>query len=317
MMKIIRNILFITTIITLFYSGYLLANAKIIVCEVLSIKTGENINYIGNQFANDYIRPFNGFAVDSKGNILISDIMNARIMRFTKGGKPLEVISVQNNNEDFWPESICVDKDDNLYVHNSLKNEIVMFQTNGKVLFPFNTSSVFNHTKYNYVPIISLSSNEDHIVVAYGPQPHKVIQPVYVDEYNKEFNLISRKVYDDELIYSDSKKDTSKKFEKHFEDSKGNVYGYPVVEHWYGKFLPLQKYSSTGVLLNTIDGKILTEKTKIKIFDYFTRPKDHSWIDVEGQEFMIVNWYVYSNGDINALLANKDYVKVLRIEEKD
>jgi hypothetical protein len=300
-------------LLALFYTGQSSASNSVTVREVLSIKTGNGPNNIGNQFVHIRLEPFNGFAVDSKVNILISDTMNHRIMRFSKEGKLLDRFTVDNTSP-FLPESLCLIEDDVIYVHDTEKHEIIVFSSSGKVLRSYSPGSVFENEKKR-VPVISLTCSKTTIKVVFGVDKIKRISPVYLDEYDQQFKLIDRKLFDDQVDYYNGLEETNKVFEKHFEDSKGNMYGYPIVKDWYGKFLPLQKYSPTGVLLSTIDGKLLTKNTKYKVYDYYTTTQNIDWIDMKGRDCMIVNWYVTPSGIIYALIANTDYVKVLQIEE--
>lgn len=311
-MTICRIKLYIMIVVVLFHPCIALANKPISVHEVLSINTGKKPDNIGNQFMWANLEPFNGFGVDSKGNILISDTKNHRIMRFSKEAKLPDLLTA-NDSSLFLPDSLCLTGDDSIYTHNPRKQEIIVFSPSGKTLRSYRPGSVLENNKKR-VPIISLTCGKATIKIAFGIQEPKTIRPVYEDEYDQQFKLVSRKVYNDQVAYYNALEESSRTFEKHFEDSKGYMYGYPIVKDWYGKFLPLQKYSSAGVLLITIDGKLLTEYTRYKVFDYYTT-RNIDWTEMKGSDFMIVNWHVTSDGTIYVLLANRDHVKVLRIEE--
>ncbi len=290
--------------------------SAMLINEVLSIETGKRLNNIGNQFVTLALEPYNGFTVDSKGNIFISDTEKSRIIRFTAETKLLDMFTLASTHP-FSPGSICIDEDGNLYVHNTNKYEIIVFSQKGTILRSFHPSDIGFEHKYKNVPIMALSCSQKNIEIVFGVKESKMIRHVYQDEYDQDFNLKNRRIFDDEVAYYDELRGIGKKFEKHFEDGHGNIYGYPVVKRWYGKFLPLQKYSAGGILLNTLDSTLLTKHTEYKIYDYYTgRNKLGLALSSNiAKDFMIVNWYVTPSGTIYVLLANNDYLKVLRIEE--
>lgn len=308
-----RLILHILIAFALFHPCIIYADSVLNVQEVLSINIGKGPDNIGNQFKGMGVNldPFNGFVFDSKGNILISDTRNHRIMRFSKGAKSPDLFTISNDVSLFFPDSLCLTGDDTIFTHNPKQGEIINFSSNGKHLKSY-APSVNPENKRKHAIISSITCGKETIKIVFSEGSY-MKDPVYQDEYNQDFRLISRKIYDNKEDYNNALREINKLFEKHFEDSKGNMYGYPFEKTWYGKFLPLQKYSSQEVLLFTIDGNLLTEKTKYKVYDYYTMKP--FWIELKGSEFLIVNWYVIPSGVIYVLLANNDYVKVLRIDE--
>ncbi len=68
--------------------------------------------------------------------------------------------------------------------------------------------------------------------------------------------------------------------------------------------------SQAGALLHTLDGQWLSKKTKYKIHN---NPEIKGRGRYRGNNLLIANWYVTPEGTIYTLLANNDYVKVLRI----
>ena len=297
-------------------SGAIFASTRQNVREILSIKTGKGLGNIGNQFFWVNLEPFNGFVIDSKGDIIISDGVNHRIMRFSKEGKLIARLTL-GEKPPFYPDSLCLDGDENLYVHNLESQEIVAFSPDGKVLSTYSPASVLEH-KDKRIKIISHKCGKSMIKLTFGFYGPKTLEPVYVDEYDQHFKLLKREIYNDAASYYESLLESSSKsgFEKHFEDSNGNQYGYEIVYDWYGKFLPLRKYSSSGSPLDTFSGLFLTKLTRYKVYDYYTiRATEIDWTELKGNNLLIVNWYVSPNGIIYALLANRDYVKVLRITQ--
>lgn len=283
------------------------------ITEVLSVRTGKGPDNIGNQFVEVPLEPFNGFAVDTKENILISDTRNSRVMVFSKDKKKPDLFTPAKDMSLFIPQSLCLDEEDVVYVHNTGEEEIIVFSPSGNVLRSYRPALDFEG-KHKKVPIIYLTCGGSTVKIVFGIKQPKTISPVFQDEYDKNFKRINRKVFDNEVSYYNMLEETNKSFEKHFEDLYGNIYGYPFVKDWYGKFLPLIKYSPDGTQLGTIDGTLLTKNTQYKVYDYYTG-RNIDWLKMKGKYFLIVNWYVTPSGTIYVLLANNDYVKVLKINE--
>lgn len=319
-MLIIRQsiLLSISMFILLFHVEKTLAANPLHVYEVLSHNTGTGASNVVNQFADVTLDPYNGFAVDSKGSILISDTLNFRILHFSKDALELQPITL-NKDALFYPQNICLCDGDMLFVHNTGKQEIVAISSTGEVLSTFSPASVFEANKYKSVPIISLSCGKTMIKVVFGGYEGKgkPISPVYEDEYDQHFKLVNRRKFSDNAAYYKAVREADQVVDKRFTDAREYTYGYPVVQDWYGKFLPLLKYSREGKLLNTIDGPFLTKHTSYSIYDYYTGRDimERGWGKLRGREFLIVNWYVTPSGTIYALLANNDSIKVLRIQE--
>jgi hypothetical protein len=280
--------------------------------EILSVKIGEGTDNIRNQFVGAEPFTFDGFIVDIKGNIYISDTLNHRVMRFRKE-RGLPTFFTVNDTSSFYPESLCLTEDGVVYVHNSGKQEMIAFSPDGKVLKFYNPASVSEYKDKKHY-ILSLTCNTMTVRVLFFINDPKINSPTYQDEYDHNFKLISRKVfYGDRSSYYEAIEKSIHGFEKHFEDSRGNKYGYPLEKNWDGKFLPLQKYSDKGTLLKTIDGALLTRHTKYNVYDYYTMKIGLP--DMKGKDFIIANWHVTPSGGIYALIANTEYVKVLKIEE--
>jgi hypothetical protein len=309
-------LLYIMTVI-LFQPVIASSSNSLSVREVLSVNTGDESSNIKNQFVGATTEPYDGFAVDSKGNILISDTVNHRIMRFSKEAK-LSDLLIGKDRSLFWPLNLCLTEDDVLYVQSLEKKEevIIVFSPDGKVLKSFKPASIseFKNKEHH---IMSLTCSKMTVTALIGIG-NKINDPTYLDEYDQNLNLINRKVFYGYRggIYEEIDK-SIQRFEKHFEDSHGNKYGYPLERDWYGKFLPLQKYSPEGKLLSTIDGPLLTKHTKYKVYDYYTG-RNKLVLDLQymkKNDYMIATWYVTPSGVIYALIANTEYVKVLKIEE--
>lgn len=163
------------------------------------------------------------------------------------------------------------------------------------------------------MPIVSLSCNGAVIRVAFGIEGPKMVAPIYEDQYDEDFKLLNRKVFEDIVVYFTLLKEAASGMI--FEDMRGNKYGQPLVKDWYQKYLPLTIYSPGGDMTGTIDGTWLTQHTKYQVVDYFSKGVKLSFYlrEMKGKRFIIVNWHVTPAGTIYCLLANNDQVKVIEI----
>src|SRR5438445_13406259 len=71
-------------------------------------------------------------AVDSSGNIYVSDTINDRIVVFDSSGKLLKTIGSASGLQ--HPTSVAVDSGGNIYVSDTLNDRIVVFDSSGKLL---------------------------------------------------------------------------------------------------------------------------------------------------------------------------------------
>ena len=297
------------------------ATNSLLVEEVLSIKTGKGTHLIGKQFGGKqtYQNPYEGFAVNSQSDILIDDIVNMRIIRFSKTRKiltPLKRVS------EFWPGKICIDGSDKIYVYEKSMEEVIVFSNdaNARISKTFNPGLKYFENIYRSVPILFMKCKKDKIILVYGiNRPVRgIIEPVYADQYDLNFNLLERREYENDVVYQRTVEEEQpiKGFIEKFEDNGGKKYCQPIVKNWDGRFLPLLGYSADGRLLYKIDGEWLTKQTRYKVFDYYNLnlPVNY-WQLLKGNELLIVNWYVTPDGVIYVLLANNDYVKALKIKQ--
>jgi len=99
--------------------------------EVVSVKTGKASDEIGSQFGRGVtvynLEPFEGFAVDSKSNILIEDRENGRIQVYSEKGGFIRSLGYGWKDPSFSPRGICLDLQDNVYVHNTEMETIIGF----------------------------------------------------------------------------------------------------------------------------------------------------------------------------------------------
>jgi hypothetical protein len=299
-----------------------LAVSSLRVEEVLSVKTGKAPREIGNQFGGGVtvynLDPFDGFSVDSKGNILIEDRENGRIQVYSKKGKFIHSIGFQGKTPTFSPRGICLSSRDDIYVHNIAREEILVFsKTSLEVIRLFNPGAGVFSSLYRKVPIISLECHDEDVTVAYGIDRIDEIKPIYVDQYDLEFRLIKRTIFDEDRDYDKEveKEHLIKGSWRAFRDVAGNAYCYPVTptDTKLRKFQPLVKLSASGDIICTLDGEWLSRRTGYVVRTY---PSIDGWGKYRGRQFLVINWYVTNDGAIYCLLANNDYVKVLRIVEK-
>lgn len=284
--------------------------------EVLSVRTGSGVDNVGNQFGRGVIiDPFNGFAVDSKGNIFISDPVNSRILKFSSRGLLLDWLRFPDRPR-FLPNEICINGENLLYVYDTRYHDIVVFSSSGSIANIFSPGTTVGESNAD-ITVISLNCTRAHgITVTFGIEGKKGVGTVYRDEYDGKFNVVARQRFESEKAYYVFFAESEQGIKRVFRDRQGNTYGHIWVPDWYGKFLPLNKYSSRGDLLGTIDGELLTRQTGYNVYDYHKMTRGGGFGGLAGRDLLIVNWYVTGSGDIYTLLANNDYVKVLRIEEE-
>jgi len=87
-----------------------------------------------------------GITINSKGNIIVSDLHNYRIQMFDCEGNDISTIgSFGNGNGQFYyPEGVCVDLNDNIYVCDSIVNRIQIFGSKGHLLSKFGSNGIGN-----------------------------------------------------------------------------------------------------------------------------------------------------------------------------
>ena len=106
---------------------------------------GDGLNQL---ILNKYIQK--PIEIDSKGNILINDYYNRRVMFWPKGQKVGEVIASDklNNIPNFLPNSIAIDSNENIYVSDESSNSQIL---------------KFKNCAYLPKPVINKISNEELI----------------------------------------------------------------------------------------------------------------------------------------------------------
>src|SRR5438445_11559639 len=81
---------------------------------------------------SDHLKHPTSVAVDSSGNIYVSDTLNDRIVVFDSSGKLLKTIGSASGLQ--HPTSVAVDSGGNIYVSDTLNDRIVVFDSSGKLL---------------------------------------------------------------------------------------------------------------------------------------------------------------------------------------
>ncbi len=235
------------------------------VAEIVTIKTGKESTAMGNQFFYGkhapYDKTYAGFAVDSTGIILISDLLKTRIYRVSEKGTvlpPLKNSKLDTNIPcSFWPEKVCLLDKDKIVVHDTCQEKVRIFSAREGEINDYSPGIRVFENLYRSVPIIDITCENDTISVSFGiRRPQSQLQPVYTDTYNARFVLLNRKTFEEERAYYKWRHDTqpNPSYIVKFTDSEKNYYGYPAVDDPAANFLPLSKYSPDGVLLWTMNG---------------------------------------------------------------
>jgi DNA-binding beta-propeller fold protein YncE len=101
------------------------------------------LRYVGkpsdeNAFPGTFDRPTNA-AVDSEGNVYVTDTFNARVQVFTAEGEFVREWGKRGNSAGTFmrPKGIAIDPDDHVYVADSDFNNVQLFDTEGHTLMFF------------------------------------------------------------------------------------------------------------------------------------------------------------------------------------
>jgi len=91
-----------------------------------------------NAFPGTFDRPTNA-AVDSEGNVYVTDTFNARVQVFTAEGEFIREWGKRGNSAGTFmrPKGIAIDADDHIYVADSDFNNVQLFDTEGHTLMFF------------------------------------------------------------------------------------------------------------------------------------------------------------------------------------
>jgi tripartite motif-containing protein 71 len=83
-----------------------------------------------------------GLAVDSKGNIWVSDTFNNRVQKFNAAGQFLQAIGGQGSGPGqlSWPRGIAIDASDNLWVADAGNQRISVYSSTGNFLHNFGSA---------------------------------------------------------------------------------------------------------------------------------------------------------------------------------
>ncbi|OPY72396.1 MAG: hypothetical protein A4E64_02954 [Syntrophorhabdus sp. PtaU1.Bin058] len=292
--------------------------------ETVSIKTGTGLNDIGNQLGGKkeqpYSDPFKGFAVTSRGEILIQDVVNMRVQRFSRHGTILKPLIMPDL---FWPGEICVSENDEIFVSDDRIERVITFSSDGTVVRTFNPGYRYFKLLYRSVPILSLKCYKNKLTLVYGIDRvlDNKIMPIYEDIYDLNFSLLHRKEYSDDRAYYSSLLDKMPNMILAFVDNRGYHYYYTISQGHTGREnrlginrdQALLKYSPSGDLVFKIDSEWLSRNMKYHV----GAVPGSELTELKGNNLSIFNWYVTHNGNLYILLANNDLVKVFRIIEGD
>ncbi len=155
-------------------------------------------------------------AVDSAGNIYISDFSNNRIQKFTSDGKhTLSFGSHGGKNGEFnYPCGLTVSKEGLLFVVDSYNNRIQIFDCDGKYISKFEGAEINSDVQLDTPTDIALdSSNNIYVcdtgnnrVIKFDPKWHKLYELGITDKKNQGFDSPGAICIDkdDNLIVADT-----------------------------------------------------------------------------------------------------------------
>jgi len=87
-----------------------------------------------------------GIAINSKGNILVSDSGNHIIQEFDSKGKLLSIFGSKGseNGQFIHPTGICIDENDNILICDHYNDRIQIFNSNRKYITQFKVNQPTN-----------------------------------------------------------------------------------------------------------------------------------------------------------------------------
>ncbi len=123
-----------------------------------------------NQFNNPH-----DVAIDSKGNVYVSDYLNNRVQKFNSANNYVATIGETGvpgeDNNHFWGTfGVCVDKIDNVYICDGVLNRVQKYDSTGKYLKTFGivTITPICDNKHFYSPYDVAVDNTGNMYVADG-----------------------------------------------------------------------------------------------------------------------------------------------------
>lgn len=183
-----------------------------------------------------------GLAIDSRDNVLVSDTLNNRILRYTTDGQLLDSFSGDLN----MPWGLGVDRDDNIYVADWRNDRVQKFTPDGKYLATFGSPG--NGTG-------ELSRPADVAIDADGN--------VYVADWgNERVSIFEPSGYPLHSITGDA--DLSKWGAEYISASEDIIRGREVADLTPEKYF----WGPTGVLLDSQNHLLVVESCRHRIQIY-------------------------------------------------
>ena len=92
------------------------------------------------QFLNQYSNNYFGIAVNSFGDVYVTDSGNYRIQKFDSNGNFIKSFDIQNSSTNFNPASIAIDSLNNVYVLDYTNNVVQVFDKNENSIGSFGST---------------------------------------------------------------------------------------------------------------------------------------------------------------------------------
>lgn len=109
-------------------------NASVV--KVLDARSGQLLRTIGSQGSGEgqFARPL-GIRMDNQGNVLVADVLNCRVQKFSRDGKFLLAFGRAGNRpgEFVRPKHLTVDSQGMIYVVDAAFNNVQVFDERGRI----------------------------------------------------------------------------------------------------------------------------------------------------------------------------------------
>ena len=146
--------------------------------KVLDRGTGKVLRTIGSPGIEDghFVRPLS-IRIDKEGNLVVSDVMNARIQIFSRDGKHIGVTGERGRSygELYRPKHLAIDSNNFLYVVDASFNNVQLFDEQRKFLMYFGSAG--DHPGAMDLPAGVFVDEDPEDIALFQKYVHSAFQP--------------------------------------------------------------------------------------------------------------------------------------------